>query len=335
MKYTDQLVEQLRKRSGTTVDATAWLGYFAFDVMGDLAFGKSFDALQRGTSHWFMDSIRSNGVPLGTLGTATWIAECIMRLVPSPLNPMKKLIDGSTDMVEKRRSYKPEEPDVMSYILDAGPFFPDTRREDLLLTGDARLLVVAGSDTTSATLTFAIYHLAKDLKIVEALRKELDGCDLSIAALSHLGYLNAIINETLRFYPAVPSGVYRKSPPGGITINGHFVPGGCIVQTPQHIIQRSSKAFAEPLEFMPERWTTRPELIRDKNAFFPFLIGKYGCIGKQLALNEMRSVLTKLVLEFDLAFAKGEDGYRLLNETQDHFTLGVAPLEVIFTTRKS
>lgn len=49
---------------------------------------------------------------------------------------------------------------------------------------------------------------------------------------------------------------------------------------------------------------------------------------------EMRSLTAKLVLMFDMAFAPGETGRRVLERSKDHFTMGMAPLEVVFTTRK-
>jgi len=309
--------------------------------MGDLAFGQSFDALEKGVSHWFIDAIRDGMAPVGTIGTLPWLVSVLVSLpIPASMNPMVQLVNYSSVLVEKRKENKPDEPDVMSHILEAGQFFDNKHNEKLLLDGDARLLVVAGSDTTAATLTYVIYQIAKDPSIAERLRDELaehnmrNDDSLTLVAMAHLPFLNAIINETLRLYPPVPGGVYRHSPKGGINLNGHFIPEGCVVVTPQHVIQRSPKAFAKPDEFIPERWTTQTEMILNKDAFFPFSLGRYGCIGKQLAYNELRNVISRLVLEFDVAFAKGEDGSRLLYETKDQFTLGLGGLNVVFTSRE-
>jgi len=63
-------------------------------------------------------------------------------------------------------------------------------------------------------------------------------------------------------------------------------------------------------------------------------MGKFGCIGKHLALNELRTVISKMVLEFDVAFAPGEDGTKLLNESKDVFTMSNAELKLIWTERE-
>ena len=322
------------------VNAQEWIGFFAFDVMSDLAFGRSFDTLETGESHWFLDAIRDNGLPLGLFSTTPWVLELILKLpVPALKEGTVRLLKFSSDLVTERKKLTPTEPDVMSHILEAGKFFDNELTEELLLTGDARLLIIAGSDTTAAVLTHILYYLARDSNIADKLRAELaehnlhNDDSLSITSLVHLPFLNAVINETLRLHPPVPSGVYRNSPKGGIFIDGNFIPEGCVILSPQYTIQRSPKAFDQPDEYIPERWTTRSELILDRSAFFPFLTGKYGCIGKQLAYNEMRNVLSRMVLEFDVAFAKGEDGRRLLEETQDHFTMDLARLELVFTNR--
>jgi cytochrome P450 len=63
-------------------------------------------------------------------------------------------------------------------------------------------------------------------------------------------------------------------------------------------------------------------------------LGPYGCVGKQLALMEIRNVMARVVTEFDVAFAPGEDGTKLLEESRDTFTIALAPLELVFTRRE-
>lgn len=341
MKYAERLVEQLQSRAGLDVDIMTWLEYFAFDFMGDLAFGTSFNALESGQSHWWMDVIRDNGSFYGIFGTVPWFIDILIRLpIPDSMNAMLKIAAYSDDLVDKRKQIEPAEPDVMSHILEEGPFFNDVVADNMLLKGDARLLVIAGSDTTAATLTFICHYLARDPEVVVKIREELskngiDTSTITVHDLAHLSYLNAVINETLRLHPPVPSGVYRNPPKGGTTVNGHFLPEGCVVFSPQHVIMRSEKAYRQPLEFIPERWTSTPELVLDRSAFYPFSQGKFGCIGKQLAYNEVRTVISMLVLNFDLEFAPGEDGKKLLFETVDQFTLGLPPLHLVMHKRST
>lgn len=111
------------------------------------------------------------------------------------------------------------------------------------LAGDSRLIVVAGADTTSATLTYMMYHIASDISQQQELRSELAGFTLDESfdaqTLASSERLNAVINETLRLHPPVPSGTSRKTPKEGLTIGGMFIPGECIITVPFWTVHRS------------------------------------------------------------------------------------------------
>jgi tryprostatin B 6-hydroxylase len=96
----------------------------------------------------------------------------------------------------------------------------------------------------------------------------------------------------------------------------------------------AEKAWERSLDFVPERWYSKPEMIRNKTAYAPFSVGRYGCIGKNLALMELRQVTAKLITIFDVSFAPGEDGKKLLNDSEDYFTIGLADLNLQFKLRK-
>jgi cytochrome P450 len=74
-------------------------------------------------------------------------------------------------------------------------------------------------------------------------------------------------------------------------------------------------------------------MVKHKDAFQSFSSGPYGCIGKNLAMMELRTVITQILDRFDVSFAKGEDGSALMDNTIDHFTLGLAPLKLRFAER--
>lgn len=105
------------------------------------------------------------------------------------------------------------------------------------LIGDCGLVIVAGSDTTTATLTHIFYELARSPRVLSKLRKELNsfykpGSENEFKSLQEATYLNGIINEALRLYPPVPGGLLRQTPPEGLTIGKTFIPGGVTISTP-------------------------------------------------------------------------------------------------------
>lgn len=100
------------------------------------------------------------------------------------------------------------------------------------------------SDSTSATLTYLFYELAKHPDEVSKLRDELTthlagGSDLSSSKIRDLSHLNGIINETLRLYAVAPTGLPRVTPPEGIEIDDTHIPGNMTITCPQYVMGRS------------------------------------------------------------------------------------------------
>jgi len=119
--------------------------------------------------------------------------------------------------------------------------------------------------------------------------------------------------------------------------------------------------------FIPERWYSKPDMVKENTAFSPFAtgmsassrrqllkpiskghkrlaseganrvsavsLGPYGCIGKPLALMQMRTLVARIITDFDVGFAPGEDGTNLVERSRDHFTLGLADLNLVFRRR--
>ena len=134
----------------------------------------------------------------------------------------------------------------------------------------------------------------------------------------------------MRLHPPVPSGVQRLTPPEGLEVDGRHVPGGTAFWMPQYVMARDDDIYPDALSFVPERWYSKPEMVKYKDAWAPFSMGPFGCIGKSLAMMELRDVTAKLVTKFDMKLADGEDGKRLLTTTKDHFTVDPGSLDIVF-----
>ena len=99
------------------------------------------------------------------------------------------------------------------------------------------------SETTAGTLTFLFYFLAAHPSKQNLLRAELSSLPKSSAevdfkALQDAPLLNGIINETLRLWPAILSGLQYLTPPEGITVGNTFIPGNVTVYSPGYTVQR-------------------------------------------------------------------------------------------------
>ncbi|KAL4786317.1 hypothetical protein BJX76DRAFT_355222 [Aspergillus varians] len=183
-------------------------------------------------------------------------------------------------------------------------------------------VVASLSDTTSGALSATFYKLARHPSEITKLRAELaphvdqdqdspNRYECPHSKIAHLDHLDGVIKEVLKLYPAVPSALQRKTPPERIVVAGVHVPGNVHVY--------SELAYARPNEFIPERWYSQPELVRNKAALAPFSLGPFSCIGRPLALMNLRTTTAQLVMEFDVDFAPGEGGSRFLADSKDNF----------------
>lgn len=153
--------------------------------MGDLTFGKSFNGLTLQKTHWATASINKTNKSITRLSPASWVLHLLSRL-PKSLNPQTKLLRFSEESVEARRRNPPPEEDIMSHLLGADPFFADPKRDYDLMTGDARLLIIAGSETTATALTFLVYHLAQDPSLQQTLLEELHANNIKVSLPANL-----------------------------------------------------------------------------------------------------------------------------------------------------
>ncbi|KAJ5100598.1 cytochrome P450 [Penicillium angulare] len=328
--YTSQLVQTIQKNLSKPMEMTRWFNYYAIDVMGDLSFGKSFDMISDGKDKYFYTQLHADMKMIGLFGHLMWLFPFFKR-IPVINADYLKFWGWLDEQVQQRRETPPNRPDVFHWLIKAFEQGSKTEQEFLNLHGDTYLISVAGSDTAAATLSNIFFQIAKDPALQDSLRAELnEHSDLTAEQLAGLKLLNATINETIRLHPVVPSGMQRMTPPEGLQIGNTYIPGDVMVAMPMHTLFRDERVFEHPNEFKPERWTTDPELIKDSAAFIPFGGGPYACVGKQLALMEVRRVVTEILTRYEVTFANtfSEDSY--LKGKVDAFTLVAAPMELIF-----
>jgi len=101
--YTDQLLMQLEKTKGTPIDMTTWFNFYSFDVMGDMAFGKSFNMLQDGVKHYFMTALHANMVNIGLFSHMLYLFP-IFKNTPILNYEHKKNEAWIKDQVEARKT---------------------------------------------------------------------------------------------------------------------------------------------------------------------------------------------------------------------------------------
>lgn len=220
---------------------------------------------------------------------------------------------------------------------------------------------MAFSDTTATALSEIFILLAHYPAYVQKIRNEMDSVFAESKFNCQAAYpvLESIIYETMRLYPPVLFGSQRVTPLEGLQIGNVYIPGEMVVYMPTWQLHHDVRNFEKPDDFIPERWTSKPEMVLNRSAYLPFLIGmsyyhhitvcmeeEYdrltirilgpnNCPGKPLALMELRSVIARTLNEFDVSFPAGVDfDLSFFRSVKDHFVAGVPKQNLVFTLRE-
>ncbi|KAF9639027.1 putative benzoate 4-monooxygenase cytochrome p450 protein [Lasiodiplodia theobromae] len=188
--------------------------------------------------------------------------------------------------------------DMVRFLLEDGGGNPlDLYLEEIEV--EVNTMLDAGSDTTAIALANVMYFLLKSPTCFTKLREELDRAlpaDTIIPSydsIKQLPYLRACLDESLRIIPPVSAGLSRTVPPEGMTIDGHWIPGGTSVAVAAYTAHRNPSVFAQPEEYRPDRWLGQ-KTSEMQAAFIPFSTGSRGCIGRNITYLEQTVMIATL-----------------------------------------
>ncbi|RMY75126.1 hypothetical protein D0863_02806 [Hortaea werneckii] len=171
---------------------------------------------------------------------------------------------------------------------------------------EAQALLFGGADSAGNTTMIGLYYVLSDTIIKDRLKAEI--CSVwpdirssppRLEELERLTYLSAVVKESLRMAPGVPSPLPRVVPRTGATIGGHFVPPGTIVGMSPMFVHFSSSHFPHPYRFDPERWL-QPDSAALEKWLVPFSRGPRACLGQNLGLCELYIAFANVIRRFDM-----------------------------------
>ena len=168
------------------------------------------------------------------------------------------------------------------------------------LVYNAQVLLLAGTDTSAVTLEWAMTNLLNHPDILKKVRDEVDsqiGEEKLIeeSDISKLHYLQSIISETLRLYPAAPLLVPHMSS-ANCTIGGYDVPSGTMLLVNAWAIHRDPKVWDDATSFKPERFENGKS---EGHKLMSFGIGRRTCPGAGLAQRTVSLTLASLIQSFE------------------------------------
>jgi tryprostatin B 6-hydroxylase len=241
------------------MNVTTLFSHFSFDVMGEIAFSRSFSLLQNRAAaipkeSYDAPTLISQGMSMLRFFTPVpWVARLCFVLAPympiitqkwnRALNWAAKVCDDRLERSVGSDQYA----DAFSRFIHSSYVEDDRRSFDrLALYGDAFAITVAGSHSTAATLTMLCFELARHPEAQQQARNEL------LAAHYHGGidnevdgppserypFLDSCIKETLRLYPVVPTGGIRQTVAKGIHVGGRWIPPQTVIVAPRWTLGR-------------------------------------------------------------------------------------------------
>jgi cytochrome P450 len=300
---------------GTAADVSGDMTKLTLETIGRTGFGYEFGSFDRAERHPFVTAM------VATLRHAQG-----RHLAPPVVGPLLTraadrrnaehiaLLTEVVDQVVRERRARPERgpDDLLALMLgtrhpETGQSLdPDNIRRQIIT------FLVAGHETTSGALSFALYYLARHPEVMARAQREVDEvwgptADPSYEQVSKLRYVRRVLDEALRLWPTAP-GFVRAAREDTVLGGRHPMRRGAwaLVLTPgvhRDPVWGPDVESFDPDRFLPERVRARPAHV-----FKPFGTGERACIGRQFALHEAVLVLGMLLRRYQLA---GRPDYRL------------------------
>ena len=300
--------------AGRSVDVPGDMTKLTLETISRTGFSHDFGSFERDRPHPFVTSM------VGTLSYAQRLNS-----VPSPLAPL--LLRTATrrneadiaflnrtvdDMVHTRRRASGDG-DLLDRMLDTTHPETGERLSPENVRRQVITFLVAGHETTSGSLSFALHYLARHPEIAARARAEVDQVWGDTEApgydqVAKLRYVRRVLDESLRLWPTAPA--YAREATRDTELTGvHPMRRGAwaLILTP--MLHRDPEVWgADAEEFDPDRFDAKAVRSRAPHTFKPFGTGARACIGRQFALHEATLVLGLLLRRYEL---RPDPAYRL------------------------
>ncbi|KAI5922089.1 cytochrome P450 [Camillea tinctor] len=299
-----------------------FMQYYAFDVIGEITFNKSFGMMEKeGDTTGLIPDIRSGNDALGYLGVIPDIVPWVygLRSLVGILPKAQVLNNYAITQINQHRQansgFKKGARKYETFVTKVLNMEAEGRMTEPNMRDVCGANIGAGSDTTAITLSAALYYLFTNTEKLEKLRQEIDANTkegrvsdpLTFQEAQGLPYLQAVIKETLRMHPAVGAILPRKVPKGGCHLAGYYFPEGAEVGANSWVLHYSRDIYGpDPEHFRPERWIGEEKTSIMDSMMFAFGGGSKTCLGKNISLLEMTKALPQIIRKFDMVLEHPE-----------------------------
>lgn len=199
-------------------------------------------------------------------------------------------------MIRQHRLDLGQRPDLLTSLLQAVDSDTGAAMSDDQVYDEVTSMMIAGSETTSAAMSWAAYLLARHPTVQRAVQDEIDeilrGRPVQYEDLGQLPYTHRVVKETLRLYPT--TWMLMRRPLVDVDLGSYRLPADAMVLFSIFALHRDPAFFQDPERFDPDRWLpARAETI-SPHAYMPFGAGPRGCIGGPFSHTEASVFLATL-----------------------------------------
>lgn len=288
-------------RDGRPVDVPDDMTRMTLDTIGLAGFGYDFGSFGRAEPHPFVESmVRCLEWSMTWLarrpGTDHSAADAAFR---DDAGYLARVVD---DVIAARTGAgQSTAEDLLGLMLSARHPEDGTTLDRANIRNQVITFLIAGHETTSGAMSFALYYLAKHPTALQLVQREADALwgdtadpEPTYDEVGRLAYTRQVLNEALRLWPtAAAFGRHALED----TLLGGRIPlrAGQAVTVLAPMLHRQPVWGDNPELFDPSRFTPEAEAARPVHAFKPFGTGERACIGRQFALHEATMLLAVLV----------------------------------------
>jgi cytochrome P450 len=296
--------------TGRRVDVTADATRLALESIGQAGFGYRFGSFDRRRPHAFISAMNR------MLKYASWSAFPLLTRLLRPAIRRSGAVMGRIvdDVIQARRDGAGSETrDLLHLMLDSAHPITGRRLDAVNIRQQVITFIVAGHETTSGALSFALYYLTQNPDVLARAKAEVDALwgtsdnpEPAYGDVAKLRYVRAVLDEALRLWPTAP-GYLRVAHEDTVLGDRYRIKKGQWVLVLLPIVHRDPRVWPDPERFDPDRFA--PGQMKSRaHAYKPFGTGQRACIGRQFALHEAVLALALILHRYDLA---AENDYRL------------------------
>ncbi|MHC1562294.1 bifunctional cytochrome P450/NADPH--P450 reductase [Actinomycetospora sp. C-140] len=290
------------------IDVAADMTRLTLDTIALCGFGYRFNSFYRDSQHPFVEAM------MATLAESNKRQRMFPAQIKLRRGAQKRFVangkfmdDTIEKIVQERRASGEPGSDLLGHML-VGTDKQGNTLPDHNIVAQCGTFLIAGHETTSGLLSFAVYYLLKNPDVVARAQEEVDrvlGTDPdaapTVAQIGRLGYIRQILDETLRLWPTAPAFTRQARQPGE-TVGGYgpFDPGTSVIALTPMLHRLTEVWGPDAREFNPDHMAPERVDALPPNAYRPFGSGQRACIGRQFALQEATLVLGMLLQRFEL-----------------------------------